>query len=94
MSRVPGDHETIMRQPRGEYVTSEASVHARALIHAFTQLLTTFRLRRTYDCHRAYMRARLLMQIGGEQGPFNVPCDYKKGTRTRFYFEDATSDKS
>jgi len=45
-------------------------------------------------CHRAYMRARLLMQIAGEQGPFNVPCDYKKGTRTRFYFEDATSDES
>ena len=48
MSRVPGDHETIMRQPRGEYAASEASVHARTLIDiidSFIQLLTTFRLR-------------------------------------------------
>ena len=63
-------------------------------LHAYLKPMWRVLTNGREGCHRAYMRARLLMQIAGEQGPFNVPCDYKKGTRTRFYFEDATSDES
>ena len=63
-------------------------------LHAYLKPMWRVLTNDRAGCHRAYMRARLLMQIAREQGPFNVPCDYKKGTCTRFYFEDATSDES
>ena len=63
-------------------------------LHAYLKSMWRVLTNGREGCHRSYMRARLLMQIAGEQGPFDVPLDYKKGTRTRFYFDDITSDES